>query len=121
MSGDQFHNVATIQEEKKAKSGLTAFVGDGTPVLRVPGLKEVKKLFIGNEELPLKIKELQLVDSAGNTEPVEIDMVQLTKDAEGEILLRNKKSNDGIWQDGQKFYIEGVFDTPKTPKPAETK
>jgi len=72
---------------------------------------------IGNTELPLSIiEQVPLNADANPHEPVKIDLVKVTTGPGGvPVLLRNVKSNDGMWQAGARIYITGDWDdAPKS-------
>jgi hypothetical protein len=117
MAQENFHTVAPIEEATKAQKGLTKFVGNGTPILELPGCKKVRRVFIGEIELPETIEELEPHEHGVIPGKVEQRLWKLDKDGPTPILLRSKKSNDGIWQEGQAVFIDGDFakDAPVSP------
>jgi len=112
MAQEHFHSVAPVQEAIKAQKGLTKFVGNGTPNLELPGCKKVRRVFIGDQELPEKIEEVQPYEFGEIPNTSEQLMWKLERDGATPILLRSLKSNDGIWQDGQAVFIDGDFEKP---------
>lgn len=112
MAQEHFHSVAPVQEAAKAQKGLTKFVGNGTASLELPGCKKVRRVFIGDQELPEKIEEVQPYEFGEIPKTSEQLMWKLERDGGTPILLRSLKSNDGIWQDGQAVFIDGDFEKP---------
>lgn len=110
MSTAQFHPIAPLDKATKEKEGFVMLVGNGTPMLECPRLKKLKRVFIGDVELPLKLTETYLI-GGGKTEDVTLDMVRVEQPEKNgsPILLRNIKSNNGIWQEGQAIFIDGDF------------
>ncbi len=123
MAQEHFHSVAPVQEAIKAQKGLTKFVGNGTAILELPGCKKVRRVFIGEIELPEKIEEILPYQQGEIPTSSEVLLWKLDTDGSAPILLRSKKSNDGIWQEGQAVFIDGDFakEAPTAKKAEETK
>lgn len=109
MAQENFHAVAPIEDVAKSKNGLTKIVGNGSAVLELPGCKKVRRVFIGDQELPQKIEEILPYQQGDIPEKSEQLLWKLDTDGPTPILLRSKKSNDGIWQEGQAVFIDGDF------------
>ena len=92
------------------------FIGDGTPYLKVPGLKSVSAVRVGTVEIPLDLEEEVLNDLSElqRTETHKHELIRLEQDADGSpILMRSIKSNDGMWQTGVTVYVAGEWATDK--------
>jgi hypothetical protein len=90
---------------------VRTFSGDGTPYLRVPGLKEVKSVRVGATLLPQTLPvTLPVNPQLTQFAHADLPMVQLVANQAGEeILLRNQMSNDGVWQAGAAVSVGGVW------------
>jgi len=91
-------------------------VGSGTELLTIrrPGfrLKSLTGVRVGEHEMPLTLHEEYPTDLSENPkrESVEIPLVSLREEAGEQVLVRSVKSNDGIWQDGARFVVSGVWE-----------
>lgn len=107
-----FHPLEGITAQEAQAANVKQFAGDGTPYLKVPGLKSVKSVRIGTQVLPMEIKQRFPKDSTGK-ELIETTspMVQVQNGPDGTpILLRSIQSNDGVWQAGAQIFIQGDWE-----------
>jgi len=92
------------------------FKGDGTPILKTPGLKELHAVKIGQQEIPLKEERTYPTDASGhNFEKVEEEITWREVLPNDEIAVcRSILSNDGIWQKDATVYITGEWEVEPT-------
>ncbi len=123
MLPKMFHKVEPVEKSERAAANFKEFKGDGSALLREPGLKKVNRVRVGATELPKSIKESVPTDlTHSKFEEHEFDMYQLDVDGTGTpVLLRSIKSNDGLWQDGVSVYIDGEWEKPADGKKADAK
>lgn len=121
MTDVQFHPLEGLTAAEKREQNCREFEGTGTPYLPVPGLKSLEKVRIGATEIPLSIIERVPVDANATIhEDVTIEMIRLEEGPGGTpVLLRNIKSNDGMWQAGMKIYVTGKWDSGAKVEPAK--
>lgn len=111
----------SIEEAKPAKAeNVRTFVGNGTNLLPVPGLRSLTSVRIGDIAIPLSINEDAPVDSTGRTETNVVPLVRIVETREGVMLQRGLRSNNGIWQQGANIHIIGVWGS-KADADAEAK
>ena len=97
------------------------FVGDGTPLLKTPGLKKVDGVMVGNLSIPISIKEKYPTSPMLNEVSVVDEPLFAIRVMDGETyLLRSLRSNHGMWQKDVEIRIMGDWDedaaTAPTPK-----
>jgi hypothetical protein len=116
-----FHEIVGLSAKQKASADYRSFEGDGSPYLKVPGLKKIKAVRVGQVDVPLTIEQQIPTDATlKNFETQTVEMVKLVNTPEGEqVLLRNLQSNDGMWQKGVPVYVAGDWESAKgaAPKP----
>lgn len=119
MLQEHFHPLVGISEEERSAKNVRQFVGDGTPVLKVPGLKEVTSVRVGTADIPLTMTEQVPIDvDARRHETHEIALIKLDKAPDGTpILLRSIKSNNGMWQAGVPVFVGGKWEGEKVAAP----
>lgn len=107
-----FHSISGITAAEKRADNVREFIGDGTPFLRVPGLKKVLGVRIGQMSLPLETTIKYPVDPQHTDMKTEkVALVQRDVLPDGTpVLLRNQMSNDGMWQQGQPIYVTGDWE-----------
>lgn len=120
-----FHTIEGLSEaERQLRPNVREFRGDGTPYLKVPGLLKLAEgdgaVRVGDLELPATYTYQVPLDGSERpqmetrTEP----MVILRNAPDGTpILLRNRHSNEGMWQDGVAVYVDGEW-APDAPSEA---
>lgn len=112
-----FHTIEGLTEqERRRRPNSREFKGDGTPFLKVPGLRALAAgdgaVRVGDLELPAVYTyrvplDVSLTEFETRSEP----LVKLDRAPDGTpILLRNKHSNDGIWQPGLSIFVDGEWD-----------
>ena len=120
MLQEHFHPLVGISEEERSAKNVRQFVGDGSPVLKVPGLKEVTSVRVGTADIPLTMTEQVPIDvDAKRHETHEIALIKLDKAPDGTpILMRSIKSNNGMWQAGVPVFVGGKWgDTKEVTAP----
>ncbi len=119
METQLFHPVATVPGDDPEAPGIRHYVGSGTPHLRVPGLLDIARITIDGVEIPTVLEE-EVIDPEDRSKrkTVALPMLRIAESPDGEtLLLRNVKSNDGIWQKNSTIVIVGVFeDDPESEK-----
>ena len=86
----------------------------GTPYLKVPGLRKVLSVRVGQTVIPMTLRQgfpgEGFLQGKGNTVWTEWEMFALVPDTDGSpVLLRHAQSNDGIWQEGATVYVGGEW------------
>lgn len=121
---ERFPEMPTLAIEEIEAGGETrTFIGDGGPILEVPGLVEVKAVRVGRTLLPLIEKRSYPVNKQNKQQEVEEPMIDLSRRADGmEVLRRSILSNQGNWQKGVAIYVNGIWKEDgteqATPAPA---
>lgn len=117
MLQEHFHPIAGVPTEERMAKNIRQFVGDGTPLLKVPGLKEVTSVRVGSADIPLSIEERVPTDpDAKLHQTVEVALIKLDKLEDGTpVLMRSVKSNNGMWQNGVAVYVGGKWSGDKEP------
>lgn len=117
-----FYALEGLTQAEAQAENTRQFAGDGTPYLKVPGLLEVQRVRVGRLEIPLTERLEFPVDNSGTQMfRTEDPLVALATGADGEpVLLRNTRSNDGIWQ-AVPIYVTGVWGDAAVAGPPETK
>jgi hypothetical protein len=107
-----FRRMGRYHKDASPDENTRAFLGDGTPFLRVPGLRRVTRVVCeGGIEIPLEHSEQVVADAGGRLEMDAFPMLALDEAPDGcPILLRHEKSNDGLWQDRFAFFVSGEWD-----------
>jgi hypothetical protein len=116
MTPTGFHSLEGLtREERKAAPDVRPFVGDGTPYLKVPGLKKVTSVRIGRQDLPLEHTQDFPHPSNPKTTVSKTDpLVDLQFADDGTpVLLRSVQSNHGLWQAGVTVYVGGEWNDKK--------
>lgn len=110
-----FHPLDGLTQEEKIADNVREFVGNGTPYLEVPGLKKVQSVRVGTMDIPLTFEQEFPVDPSGNRlQSVSAPLIALKRTPNGkQVLLRGIQSNNGIWQDGEKIYVQGDWEAEK--------
>ena len=112
-----FHEFPTAKDAPDLGTARV-FTGDGSALLKVPGIVSVSQVRIGDTILPLFEERTYPTDSTGTKfEDREEKMLDIQTDpADGTpTLLRSKLSNDGLWQAGQIVYVSGEWEDEKKP------
>ena len=119
MLQEHFHPMVGISTEERAAKNIRQFVGDGSPVLKVPGLKEDTSVRVGTVDIPLTMtEEVPLDIDAKRHETHEIALIKLDKAPDGTpTLLRSIKSNNGMWQAGVPIFVGGKWGDEKASAP----
>lgn len=106
-----FYALEGLTQREAENANTRVCEGDGTPYLKVPGLREVTAVRVGNREIPLVAPLEFPVDLSGTQiYRTEEPMISLHMGNDGvPVLLRNTRSNDGVWQVGP-VYVSGVWD-----------
>lgn len=106
-----FYALEGLTQRETEEANTRVFEGDGTPYLKVPGLREVTGVRVGTREIPLTAPLEFPVDPSGTQLlRTEEPMVSLHTGNDGvPVLLRNTRSNDGVWQAGP-VYVSGVWE-----------
>lgn len=114
-----FRHIGPFRKNATPDQDTREFVGDGTHILRVPGLKKLLGVTCeGGIEIPLEHSEQVVADAGGRLATDSFPMLLLDHLPDGcPILRRHEKSNDGLWQDRFSFFVKGEWD----PKVAEEK
>jgi hypothetical protein len=114
-----FFPVGGMDSREEIAANTRVFVGDGTPYLKVPGLQRVQDVRLSGLSLPPKeIREFPADASLTRLLPVENPLYGVQAAADGTpILLRNRTSNDGIWQEGERVYVTGEWDAEVAAPP----
>lgn len=108
-----FHPNENPSAEDMARGDLRQFTGNGGKLLRVPGLKELTGLKLGNMTVPLSMihKFKDMSDPEHSKISVDLPLIQYSTDSDGcPALMRAIFSNDGIWQAGMVINVYGVWD-----------
>ena len=119
MSG--FHPMLGLTErEQRRKPNTREFRGDGSPYLLTPGLLALDAegaVRVGSLELPATLtREEPLNTGLTLFQTITEPMVQLDQAPDGtRVLLRNLRSNDGLWQEGTPVYVSGEWETETSP------
>lgn len=105
------------QPAQELKGETRVFVGDGGPILAVPGLKSVEQVRINGA-----IMDLSIVQKIPTT-PAQTDfythrtpVFMIDGDGASAVLRRVVQSNDGLWQKGAQVAITGEWETTATRK-----
>jgi hypothetical protein len=111
----------TPAAQEPQRGQTRAFVGDGGPLLVVPGLKELLGVRIGLMNLPLNFQRRFPLDNECKEQvnvPWPLVMLDNLPD-ETPVLLRNECCNNGVWQVDEKVYITGEWadDVPAPEEP----
>jgi hypothetical protein len=116
-----FAPLAGLDDREEVLANTRLFLGDGTPFLKVPGLKSLEAVRQGTQVLPAEIVQEYPTDhTLRRLETVAMPSVILGRAADGTpVLRRNICSNDGLWQDGREFSVTGEWDetVPEAPLP----
>lgn len=118
---EAFHRLDAITKQEKEAANVRVFEGDGSHILRVPGLVTLEGVRVGPQSIPLTEDIEVPVDpqhSRKEIQSVSLVKLEVTPDGE-EVLLRSLLSNDGLWQAGAKIYVAGEWAKEKksTPTP----
>lgn len=111
-----FPSLEGLGEVEHIAQNTRVFEGNGTPFLRVPGLKTLEKVAVGTQEVPLTEEREYPTDGTGlrlKSQTLKIVDVQIAPDGTP-VLLRSIYSNDGIWQKGARIYVTGEFEADAT-------
>jgi hypothetical protein len=113
-----FHRPEGLTQAERGMN-IKEFTGDGSPGLRVKGLKEVHSVQIGRIQVPIE-RDYKFPHNADFAQKVQITLphVMIVEGPDGEaLLMRSVHSNDGVWQKGEKIYVGGVWeaDAPEAP------
>ncbi len=116
MSSGFFHPIDTpAPDENPANTRM--FKGDGTPFLKVTGLKRLEACRAGSVSIPLEEVRRMPVNSAHTEHTnVTVPMVDVQHGPDGAVLLRSIMSNDGIWQEGVPVFVSGEWDDSEGPQ-----
>lgn len=97
--------------DEQERADTQEFLGTGTPYLEVPGLTRVTAVRVGNQELPLTAPLKFPVTAGGELYTCQDPLVSLQRNGNGvPVLLRNTRSNDGIWQKDCPIYVSGEWE-----------
>lgn len=110
-----FHPMEGMGTAEKYNENVREVVGDGTPYLRVPGLKKLMSIRVGNADLPLQIEQEFPTDhTLRRLKTVTTPLVKQAAAPDGTpVLLRSLQSHDGVWQRDERIYIEGEWEKEK--------
>lgn len=107
------------RSDDNVKGTLRTFKGEGSPHLKVPGLKGMPyAVRVGTTDIPERI-EAHFIENKLNGKTVASDLPLLasTKDIDGvQVLQRSMFSNDGIWQRDQDVHVWADWDGDPVPK-----
>lgn len=136
MQSALFHPLGGRTQEEVDSGEVRVFriekteTGLGTPYLKVPGLKALLSVRVGNTVIPMEIAQRfpannDFTDKIRTSWP----MVSVVRDPEDgqPVLLRSVQSNDGIWQEGVPIYVGGEWEEeaqaipPSPPQAGEKK
>jgi hypothetical protein len=117
-----FHSTQQSPSGIEAEGEVRIFVGDGSPVLKVPNLEKVLSVHVGRTKVPLERDyKFPLNADAERKEKVRTTLPHIVLDeneAGEKVLMRSKHSNDGNWQDGVKIYVGGEWSDSELPPAA---
>lgn len=118
-----FHplNSAPTVEEVQGQGTVREFIADGTPVLRVPGMRltegplhTLHGVRIGQTTIPISEDRLFPSNELGKRAimkiPVASLLVRVEVDQGTPVLLRSETTNDGIWQKGETVRVRAEWD-----------
>jgi hypothetical protein len=112
---NQFHSLTGLTAQERDASNVREFTGDGTPYLKVPGLKSVSYVRVGGTVVPLEHEQaFPNPDDLRATVTETEKLIDLQFDAQKTpILLRSKQSNHGLWQAGVPVFVGGEWSDDK--------
>lgn len=107
-----FHQLDGLTVQEQQAENVREFVGDGTPYLKVPGLKDQpKSVRLGHTFLPMTITQDFPTGIPGRLESVTSPLYILQHQADGmPVLLRSQQSNDGVWQKDVPVFVQGDWE-----------
>ncbi len=112
LDAQSFYNLGDAAENQEIAANTRSFIADGTPFLSVPGLLRVDGVRSGNLTFPKEIVNKIPLDASLTNHTIHRQpcvFLAIGKDGQA-TLLRNRQSNDGIWQDGVVFHVTGEWD-----------
>lgn len=112
-----FHPLEGLTRQEHSAANVRVFEGDGTPYLRVPGLRKLESVRVGTVVVPLSTEiEIPEDHTLTRLRRIPVPLLDVQETPEGErILLRSQMSNDGVWQTGVKVYVAGDWDDAAQP------
>lgn len=112
-----FRPLRSVEIHREDMRRTRVVYGDGGPLLRVTGLLEVERVrFRGGEIEPKIVRDMPLDPGLSQFLRIVTDAFRLAYDLDGEPYLeRSMWSNDGVWQDGQPFWVTGVYNESLNP------
>jgi hypothetical protein len=107
-----FVQIADVFQHEVIRENTRTFVGEGTLFLKVPGLKSLEAVYMGREQLHrTDVRRYPIDPNHTQFENDELPLVQFTHLPDGTpVLLRSVISNDGIFQSGFMFSVQGEWD-----------
>jgi len=122
-----FVQIADVFQQEIIRENSRTFVGEGNLFLKVPGLKKLDAVHMGQHQLyRTEVRKYPIDPNHTQFETDELPLVQFTHLPDGTpVLLRSVITNDGVWQAFQPFVVTGEWDetvpAPELPKPEPEK
>jgi hypothetical protein len=113
MIGTMFAPLEGMHRDEVIAGDTRVFVGDGTSYVKVAGLQELQGVRIGSCEIPLEAPFAfpefgNLPQKVRTSWPLVTVAIDPSDDTP--VLIRSQQSNDGIWQQGERIFVRGVWD-----------
>lgn len=107
-----FVQVNDLFQQESIRENTRTFVGEGSLFLKVPGLKKLEAVFMGNENLHrTDVRRYPIDPNHTQFENDELPLIQFTRLPDGTpVLLRSVVTNDGIFQSGVYFSVQGEWE-----------
>ncbi len=107
-----FHPLDGLSVQEQQAANVREFTGDGTPFLKVPGLKDQPtSVRLGHTVMPMTIKQKFPTAVPNQFEEFESPLYIVLQQADGmPILLRSQQSNDGVWQKDVPIFVQGDWE-----------
>jgi hypothetical protein len=107
-----FVQIADLFQQEQIRENTRTFMGEGTLFLKVPGLKKLEAVYMGNQQLHrTEVRRYPIDPNHTQFENDELPLIQFTHLPDGTpVLLRSVVTNDGVWQSQAFFSVQGEWD-----------